>query len=66
METLVDMPKTGSGLIREFEKPRLANWSAISFPIIYVYPGTMTNYIRLCSIRFARDWWQSQTDLEFI
>jgi len=66
IETLVDMPKAGSGLIRKSEKPRQANRSAISFPIIYVYPGTKTSYIRLGSARFARDWWQSHTNLELI
>jgi len=42
------------------------NWSAVSFPSIPVCPGTLTSWILLHFASFTSDWWQSQTNLEFI
>jgi hypothetical protein len=43
-----------------------ATWSAVSLPSIPSWPGTHISWNPLSSGSFARDWWQSQTNLELI
>jgi hypothetical protein len=49
-----------------YGEPSLVNWSAVSLPSIPVCPGNNISWTLLCSASFTRDWWQSQTSLEFI
>jgi hypothetical protein len=48
------------------EEPSLANWSTLPFLSIRMCPGTHTSWILLCSATFTKDWWESQTNLEFV
>ena len=64
--TIADIQSTGSDPISGYEEPCLAISSVVSFPSITMCTNIHTIWILLCSAIFTRDWWQSQTNLEFI
>lgn len=66
LATFADIPNAGSGPVSGYEEPHLANWWAVSLPSIPLCPGTIIIWTHLCSDSFTRDWWHSQTSLEFI
>ena len=66
LAAFVDVPREGWGTVKWMWGALLTNWLAVSFPSIHMWPGTHTSCILLCSARFTIDWWQYQTNLEFI
>ena len=66
LATFADIPSSGLGPITGCQEPFLANSSAVLFPSIPMCPVIHSSWILLSSASFTRDWWQSQTKLEFI
>ena len=64
--TFADIQSTDPGPVSACEEPCQANSAVISLPSIPMCPHTHTTWILLCFASFTRDWWQSQTNLEFI